>query len=406
MDTIYLIVLDGIGDRPIEKFGRKTPLEAAHTPILDKLVQMGINGAMNTIDIGVKPGSDTAHLALFGYDPRVHYSGRGPYEVAGIGMETVPGDICFRVNMGTVDEKMVVVDRRAGRVEDTSEYAKLLDGTEIDGVRFILKPGTAYRLGMIMRGKNLSSEITDVDPKEAGLTIKQAKARDGSKQAEFTAKVLNKFVELSHKKLNKLPSNQERVKKGELSANCLLVRGAGKYPDMEPFEEKYRLRACCIAGAGLYKGIARVLGMDVLEVAGATGKPDTNVRAKIEKAIAVKKDYDFVFVHIKAADSFGEDGDSDGKLKFIEKIDEAMVPLVGLPGAVVAVTADHSTPCELKGHSADDVPIVIVSPRVRDDDVEHFSERECAKGRLGHIKGEHVMPILLDIVGIAEKFGA
>lgn len=406
MMKTFFVICDGLGDRPIPKLGRKTPLEFAKTPNLDAMAKRGITGAMNTIDIGVRPGSDTAHLAIFGYDPHVYYTGRGPFETAGIGMAHKDGDICFRVNMGTVDASLRVIDRRAGRIDDTSVFAKELTGMKIDGVEFIVKQGTAYRMGMIMRGKNLSAHITDIDPVHEGKRVHVCEPTDDTPEAKRTAHILNTFVTRAHKILEKMPVNIERRKKGLPQANYLLVRGAGEYPELPRFFDKYGLRAACFAGAGLYKGIARLLGMEVVHVSGATGKPDSNIRAKVEEAIKHRNNYDFFFIHFKGADSCGEDGDVEGKVSYIEKIDDAIEPLLHQKNALVVITADHSTPCTIKSHSADDVPIVMMSNEVRDDDVHEFSERTCAKGRMGHIKGMHVMPIVLDLMGIAEKFGA
>lgn len=406
MDKVIYIICDGLGDRPIPELGRKTPLEAADTPNLDRLARGGISGAMNTIDIGIRPGSDTAHLALFGYDPNIYYTGRGPFEVAGIGMEMKLGDICFRANMGTVDDKLKVVDRRAGRIDDTSEFAQLFDKTVIDEAIFLLKKGTGHRLGLIMRGKGLSANITDSDPHVLGVKVYPAKPKDDTHEAKFTAGVLNKFLEISHRKLCQRPSNKKREKEGKLPANYFLVRGAGVFPEIPSFKEKYGLKAICLAGAGLYKGVGRILGMATPAIKGATGKPDSNLKVKIDQVLKTYNKYDFFFVHFKGADTLGEDGDYQGKKKFIEKIDKAIEPLFRLKNALIVVTADHSTPCHLKTHSADDVPVTIYGKHVRDDDVEYFNERECAKGRLGHIKGLHLMPIIIDLMGLAELFGA
>ena len=360
---------------------------------------------MQVIGPGIKPGSDTAHLALFGYEPDIFYTGRGPFEVAGAGMEVEPGDVCFRVNAGTVDKNLIAVDRRAGRINDTSEIAELLNGTEIDGVKILLKKGTAYRLGMILRGKGLSAEVTGSDPKSVGVKVKISKPKDDSTEAKFTAEVINKFLGMAYEKLSELELNKNRVKQGKLAANYLMVRGAGLSPKLPSFENRYALKAACVAGAGLYKGVARLMGMKIVEVVGATGKPDSDLRAKVKKALEISKKHDLVFMHFKGADSLGEDGDVEGKVSYIEKVDEAVKGLLQFKGLVV-VTADHSTPCSLKDHSGDDVPVTIKGEPVRDDEVEHFNERECAKGRLGHIRGAHLMPIIIDLMGLAEKFGA
>jgi 2,3-bisphosphoglycerate-independent phosphoglycerate mutase len=406
MEKVFFVICDGLGDRPIEKFGRKTPLEAADTPNLDKLARKGISGMLHPVDIGVRPGSDVAHLSLFGYNLKTDYTGRGPFEAAGIGMDARPGDICLRVNAATVNKDSVVIDRRAGRIDDTSEISDLLDGTVIEGIRICLKPGTGHRMVLVMRGKNLDAAIADVDPHSVGIKVKACKAVKNNKKAKRTARVLQKFLTYAHKKLLVLDSNKERKRLGKFEANYLLSRGAGVYPNLPSFEEKYGLKAVCVAGAGLYKGIGRLLGMDVVEVEGATGKADSNIAAKVRKAISLKSKYDFFFIHFKGTDILGEDGDCEGKKQFIEKIDAALKPLVNMKDILLVATADHSTPCSLKAHSADDVPVVIASPRVRDDDVEKFGERACAHGRLGAIRGKHLMPIIIDLLGMAKLVGA
>lgn len=406
MRKVIFIVCDGLSDRPIPDLGYKTPLEAANKLNLDKLAKRGILGAMNTVDIGVRPGSDTSHLALFGYDPNVYYSGRGPFEAAGIGMDLKEGDVAFRANMGTVDENLVVIDRRAGRIDDTEPFVSILNGTKIEDVTFYLKAGTGHRLGLIMRGNGLSPKITDSDPHEVGVKVKKALPKDNSKEAKKTAEILNRFLDYAYKKIKDLPVNKERIKNLKPPANYILVRGAGSLPHFPSFKERYGLKACCIAGAGLYRGIAKVLGMDIIKVAGATGKPDSKIENKIKEAIKLLKSYDFIFVHIKGADTLGEDGNFLGKKLFIEKIDKAVAPLLKLKDTLIVITADHSTPCLLKKHSADDVPVLIVGEDVRSDDLTTFDERTCHKGRLGHIKGLNLMPIIIDLMGLAELFGA
>lgn len=403
---VIFVVADGMGDRPIPQLNRKTPLEAASTPNLDQLAKDGISGAMNTVDIGVRPGSDTAHLALFGYDPNVYYTGRGPFEAAAVGIEMQEGDVAWRGNMGTVDSDLVIKDRRAGRITDVTPFAEEMDGTIIDGIEFILKPGSGYRLPLVMRGKGLSDQISDVDTHVAGVKVHEPEPLDDSDEAEFTAKVLKKFLERSHEVFKKMKINKKRAEKGEPEANYLLIRGAGFKPSLPDFKAKYHLDAACIAGAGMYKGIARMLGMTVFDIPGATGKGDSDLHAKVEKLKEAYDEYDFFFVHVKGADPLSHDEDYNGKVKFLEKFDKMVGELRQFEDAVIVVTADHSTPCTLGEHSADDVPITIYSAEVRDDDVEYFNERGCAKGRLGHITGMHVMPIVIDLMGLASMFGA
>lgn len=406
MNKVLLIICDGLSDRPILELGGKTPLEAATKPNLDKLASQGLTGVMHTIDIGVRPGSDVAHLALFGYDLTKYYTGRGPFEAAGYEIDLAKGDVAMRANFATVDKNLKIIDRRAGRIEHTAELVKLVNNREIDGVKIYVKKGVGHRTAVVLCGENLDGRITDVDLHQEGIKIAKARARVKNRNAERTAKVVNKFVEYSHQVLSKHKINKKRVKKGLPPANILLVRGAGILTEIPSFLEKYGFRACCIAGGGLYKGIAKLLGMDLIHVAGATGKPDTNIKAKIKAALAAFKKYDFVFVHIKGADNLAEDGDFLGKKKFIEKIDKALSLFLPKKDILLVLTADHTTSSYLKIHTADPVPILIAGKNLHTDHVLTFGERSTASGKLGHIQGKHLMSLILDFLGRAPLFGA
>jgi 2,3-bisphosphoglycerate-independent phosphoglycerate mutase len=406
MPKAMLIVMDGLGDRPIKELGDLTPLEAAHTPNLDALAARGITGIMNAIGVGRRPGSDTSHLAILGYDLDKYYTGRGTIEVAGLGMDLQAGDVALRGNLGTVDENLVVTDRRAGRITDTGPFVKDLDGLVYEGVTLKVRPGTGHRAGIILRGPGLSSRISDNDPHEVGVKVHEVHALDDSPQARFTAKVLNHFLAEAQRILRDHPLNKERVAQGKPAANYLLGRGAGYYKEIEKFQQRYGLKACTIAGGGLYKGIGAFTGMDLIKVPGATGLPDTDVAAKFRAGLtALAGPYDFAFVHVKAADTFGEDGDFQGKKAFIEKVDAAAVALLGA-SCLIVVTADHTTPCALKKHSGDPVPIMMVGDgMVRPDSVTRFGERPCARGDLGRLTGLQVMPEIINLLGIAKLIG-
>ena len=404
---IVLLVCDGLGDRPVPELDNKTPLEAARTPNLDRLAERGISGLLHSLGRGLTPGSDTSHLNLLGYDYREFYSGRGTIEVAGLGMELRHGDVALRGNMATVDADLKIVDRRAGRITDTSPFTRLVDGIEIAGVSFMVQPGTAHRAGIIMRGEGLSAAISDNDPHEPGLKVWEVKPRDKSPEAQRTADVLNKFLARAHDILNASADNKKRVAEGQPAANYLLVRGAGFYRHVPPFADRYfGMKSCCIAGGGLYKGIGAYTGMKLIEVAGATALPDTDIRAKFTRVREALAEFDFVFVHVKAADSLGEDGNWKGKRDFIERIDEAAELLLDIPDAMLAVTADHSTPCALCKHSADPVPVMIVGEGVRVDSVKQFDERAVLSGGLGRMVGTDLMPELLNLVGKYKLIGA
>jgi len=393
MKKIFLIIVDGLGDRPISQLGNKTPLEAAATPNLNWLAKNGICGLVSPFLFprDEYPTSAGAHIALFGY--MNYFLGRGPYEVTGIGMKMKEGDIAFRGNFATVDLNFKIIDRRAGRIKQTKPLIKSLAGIKIDGVKFLIKESYGHRVGLIMRGKGLSSNISKGDPKKAGVKAKKIVPLDKSKEAEFTAEVLNKFLEKAHRILKEHPLNKKRKKQELLPANYLLVRGAGKFKETPGFKQRYGLKAACIAGGGLYKGIAKILGMDLIKVKGATGFANTDLKGKISTSKNALGKYDFIFLHIKATDTFSHDGDFQGKKEFIEKIDKNLKPILGLKNVLVAVTADHSTCCILKKHCIEPIPILIFGNGR--DSVKEFSEKACQKGKLGKFPQLNLMPKIL-----------
>lgn len=403
---VLMLVLDGLGDWPDARLDNRTPLEAATKPNLDRLAAAGGTGLLHVLGRGRVPGSDVAHLSLFGYDPACFYSGRGPIEARGLGLSLQHGDVALRANIGTVEDG-IVIDRRAGRLSDTSGFVKDLDGITIDAVTFVVRPATAHRAVVIMRGEGLSARISDGDPHETGVEILDPQPLDGSDESRRTASVLARFLEKSHRILNESPLNRERKARRQPRANYVLVRGAGHVREVPSFAQRYHdLKAACIAGGGLYRGIGAYLGMDVLSVDGANGGDDTDVRAKIGAARRALDAYDFVFVHIKGPDILGHDGNPTGKREFIERADGGFQPLVELEDTVLVVTADHSTPCALKNHSADPVPVLFHGPGVRVDLVCTFDERACAQGVLGHFTGAELMPQIMNLLGLLPLEGA
>jgi len=405
-NKIILIIADGIGDRPIKELEYKTPLEAANTPNLDRMAKEGINGTMHTVDRGIRPGSDIAHLLIFGYPYRKYYSGRGVFEVLGIGMELHHGDIAFRGNLATV-EGGKIVDRRAGRMESSLIIPKKMT-VEIEDVKFCLKPGSLHRVAVIMRGNGLTSNIQDIDPHELSAEPRRKISLDSSPESEKTERIVNEFIDYMSDFISKHPENVKRKKEGKPYSNFLLLRGAGKHMDVPPLSEKYHLKACCISGGGLYKGIAKYVGMDIIEVEGATGKLDTDLNAKIKEAIHQTKNYDLVFVHMKFADSLSEVGDFKGKKEFIERIDKSLAPILEMDNVIVFFSGDHSTPCKLQAHSGDPLPAVIWGPKemIQTDKVERFGERPCQEGGMGHFNALNIMHKLLNISGKQKLLGA
>ena len=403
---MLMVVCDGLSDRPVKQFDMKTPLQVARKPAMDALTRHGISGTMDVIGPGIIPGSDTAHLALFGYDPFKVYTGRGPIEAAGAGLELERGDVAFRCNFATVNKSLVVTDRRAGRIKSgTSELAKAVSGMTIDGITAIFKEGSEHRGVLVLRGAGLDHRVTDVDPHQEGEVLK---SRAIVPEAKKTADAVNEFVTRSAAILSEHPVNKQRTESGLPPANVILPRGAGSIGDLEPLDKRYGIKCAAVAGVTLVKGICRLVGMEVPSVQGATGGLDTDYRAKGEAAIRLLDKNDFVFVNVKAGDVASHDGDFRMKVNVVENID-VMLGLIlkdMQEDVVVALTCDHSTPVSVKEHSADPVPLAISGGGTRVDGVKEFDEIAVSGGALGRIRGMELMPILLGTADRAKKFGA
>ena len=403
---ILLIVCDGLSDRPVKQFEMRTPLQAARRPAMDALARHGMSGTMDVIGPGIIPGSDTAHLALFGYDPYKVYTGRGPIEAAGAGIALARGDVAFRCNFATVDKSLAVTDRRAGRIKTgTADLAKAITGMKIEGVEVVFKEGSEHRAVLVLKGEGLDHRISDVDPHHEGKVLE---AKPLVPEAKKTADVVNEFVRRSHEVLQKHPINAERTKAKLPKANMILPRGGGSVRDLEPLNQRYGLRCAAVAGVTLVKGICKLVGMEVLDVPGATGGLDTDYKAKAEAALRLLQNHDFVFVNIKAGDIASHDGDFRMKVQVVENIDM----MLGLilkdihEDVVIALTCDHSTPVAVKEHSADPVPVAISGGGARVDGVKEFDEMSAAMGALGRIRGMDLMPTLLGMADRAKKFGS
>ena len=404
-----IMIIDGMGDRPIKELGYKTPLEAAKTPNMDKMAEMGINGIMDPIKPGIRAGSDTSHISILGYDPYEVYTGRGPFEAAGVGVDVVPGDIAFRCNFSTADLNGVITDRRAGRIrEGTDRIAETINSMELeDGVEVIFKESTGHRAVLVLRGEGLSDAVSDADPKHEGKPPKEVLPLEDTPEAKKTAVLLNKFIKRSYQMLKDHPVNIERIKNGENPANIIVPRGAGAVPHVQPFSEKYGLKAACIAETGLIKGIGKITGMDLIDMDDVTGGVDTNIK-NIQESImeTASKDYDFMLINIDGADEAGHDGQMEEKVEFIEKVDNVVGEMMKIDDVYFILTADHSTPISVMDHTGDPVPLIIKGPEVRADDVKEFGERAATKGGLFRIRGRNIMDILMDLMNRSTKFGA
>ena len=406
---ILLIVLDGIGDRPHPALGGATPLSAARTPVLDRMAREGVTGIMDTIAPGIRPGSDTSHLALLGYPPEDCYTGRGPLEAEGSGIRMRPGMIGFRANYATLDPNGLVADRRAGRIHGTEPLSKAIEeGVDLlsFGVSFRFVSGAGHRAALALEGSGLGDGVGSNDPKHEGVAPTRFEPTTVRPEDAKTAAVLNEFVRQARPILFDHPLNRERLAQGLPPANEVLLRGAGRMGHFEPFGERYGLAGAVVAAATLITGIGKVVGLETIPVEGATGSVDTNLEGKVRAVVDALESHGFVLLNIKGADEAGHDGKVEQKRDFIERIDGSLAPFLDLPETVIAVCGDHSTPCSVKDHSADPVPVLIHGEGVRPDRVDRYDEFRCAEGGLHRIRGRDLFPSLLDLIGKADKYGA
>ncbi len=386
---IVLAVVDGLGGLPRD--GR-TELETATTPNLDRLAGQSSLGLAVPVEHGVTPGSGPAHLALFGYDPLEYQVGRGVLEALGIGLDVGPRDLCCRANFATIGPDGLVVDRRAGRIptERCVELcARLQDAARaITGVEVIVAPGKEHRFVVVFRGDDLGAAVAETDPQPWGVGRVPARALSGG--AERSARLVDEFVRVS-----------VRALAGERRANGVLLRGFAKVPRIPAFGERFRLNAGCIAAYPMYRGLARLVGMRLLE----SGTAWRDELAVLQQQVA---GCDFVYVHFKETDRAGEDGDFDAKVELIERFDDEAVPaLLGAGADVLCITGDHSTPALMAGHSWHPVPVLLHSRYCRGaSGAAGFSERACALGDLGQFYSRQLMGLLLAHGQRLAKFGA
>lgn len=411
-----LIILDGLGDHSYAELNDKTPLEAASQKNTSKVKQIGAQGLMDPIAPGIPPSSDTSHLQILGYDLSTEYFGRGPIEAMGEGIELKEGEIAFRADLGTskvVGDKAIVLDRRAGRIstEETKQLVELLnqEASSVDGYGFKVIGLTEHRVAIIVRGEDLSYEVTDNDPHNVNVPVLECQVREEAKEKEKAkklAELMNKWTIKTMKILEKAELNERRKKEEKLPANIVLFRGAGVMKKLTTFHEKHGLKAVGIAGGALYKGVAKVVGMDLIEVQGANGMPNTNIEGKFEAAKKALSTYDFVFLHLKATDYYSHKKDPIGKSEFISKFDKHLSLIdEELKSIAIMITGDHTTPCDRGLHSGEPVPVLVSAPSIRRDNTKIFSEREASIGSLGRIRGSDVMKIVLDMVEKTVEFG-
>jgi 2,3-bisphosphoglycerate-independent phosphoglycerate mutase len=383
---IVMVVVDGLGGLPHPKTG-KSELQTAHTPNLDRLAQRSDTGLTVPVLPGIAPGSGPGHLALFGYDPTKHVIGRGVLEGLGIGADLREGDVAARGNFCIVDDTGCILDRRAGRIS-TSESAPLcemLNRIEMPGVELSVQSVRDYRFVLILRGAGLDPAIVGTDPGRVGMEPQQATATNSD--ARWTAEVINSFVGRANQRLQ----DNER-------ANMVLLRGWSQLPDLPPFGDAYRLTPGAIAAYPMYRGLAQTVGMQII----SSGSTFTDEVKTIGTAL---EDHDFLYVHYKAADATGEDGDFDGKVEALEKFDEHIPAILEAKPDVLVIAGDHATPSVLAAHSWHPVPVLIHSQWTGNNGVPHFDEQACSNGTLGRIPAVQLMLLVLAHAGKLNKFG-
>ena len=384
---IILLVIDGLGGLPHPETG-KTELETADTPNLDGLAAKGVCGLSDPISPGITPGSAPGHLALFGYDPVGFNIGRGVLEAVGIDFDLQEGDVAARGNFCTVDKAGLITDRRAGRIstEQCAELCQLLDGLVIENVKIIVRPVREHRFIAVFRGGDLSADVNESDPQQLGMAPKEITPAQAI--ATRTAIIANRFVAQAKITLAK-----------HLPANMILLRGFSQRPHFPTMREIYQLKPAAIASYPMYRGLAKLVGMEILE----TG---TSLEDEFKTLTLNYSSYDFFFLHIKGADSAGEDGDFARKVAVIEALDKELPRLISLKPDVVVVTGDHSTPALLGAHSWHPVPTLLYSKWCRPDRVSQFSESACLSGGLGRFPATQIIPLAMANALKLNKFGA
>ena len=390
---LALLVLDGLGDIATKEQNYLTPLEAATTPNLDRLAKDGAQGRMIPVAPGITPGSGPGHLGLFGYDPLDFQVGRGVIEALGLGLALKAGDIAARANFCTLNEKGIVTDRRAGRIETkiTEELCALLSRKikKAEDAQVIIKPGKGHRFVVIFRGKGLEGPLTDADPNREGLPVPTVEPTDPKSVAQkITAAVIADFFRQAL-----------AVLAGKKPANGFLLRGIAHQPEIPTFEERYGLKPACLAVYPMYKGLAQLVGMTKIE------GPQT-IAEQFQRYLAEYDNYNYFFIHYKYTDMFGEDGNFAAKKKAIEEFDAALPILLQKRPDVLAITGDHSTPCALKGHSWHPQPVMIHSACSGSDKLERFTETGANLGSLGLFEAKYLIRLMQANARMFDKLGA
>ena len=420
LKLIY-VVIDGMGDLPIKELGNKTPLEAADTPNLDFLARNGKTGLMYSVRKGIAPESDVAIISILGYDPFKYGTGRGILEAVGAGIEVKDGDLALRCNFATLGKRREIIDRRVGRSLTTEEAAELSRAVnenvnlESYPVDFEFKNTIGYRGVLVVRSrkKPLSSRITNTDPgysrmdalgiakAKIRMSLKKCEPMDSSEEAKISADLVNEFVEKSHAVLDEHKINKRREAEGKLKANVVLTRDAGyQLPKFFNINERYGVRFVSLTDMPVERGISKLAGMHIVILPPPSQNLKKDCVLMVKKLIDHFPSYDCFYIHIKGPDEPGHDGNFDVKTHIISTIDKyffgKLLQTIKLEDFIVCVTADHSTPCKLKAHSDDPVPLLISGDKIKGNNISKFSEKDCRNGSLGILEnGTELLPKLV-----------
>lgn len=385
---VAMLILDGLGGLAREPGGR-TELETAHTPNLDALAKQSALGLTIPIGPGIATGSGPGHLSIFGYDPLEYEIGRGALEALGVDFELGPDDVAARGNFCTINQDGILTDRRAGRLptSESTRLVEILRTIKIEGVELFVEPVKEHRFALVLRAPGLGAALSESDPLVTGAAPLEIHALD--EPSRRTAWIANEFL-----------AQARALLQNQTPANMVLLRGFAKFPVVPQYPDIFKLHPAAIAVNGMYRGVARLVGMDVLEVDGISLADEFTTLEKHWQ------EYDFFYLHFKKTDTCGESGDFDGKVAAIEEFDAQLPRLMALQPDVVIITGDHSSPAVLKSHSWHPVPLLINAKYVRPDGLKEFGESACARGSLGLIPARHVMPIALANAGRVAKYGA
>ena len=384
---IVLLSLDGLGGLPRPETGQ-SELETARIPNLDRLASQGACGLLRHVAPGITPGSGPGHLGLFGYDPLRYLVGRGVLEALGIEFDLRAGDVAARGNFCTVDAAGLITDRRAGRIttEECIRLTERLRKIQLPGVELLVEPVKEHRFVLVLRGANLGGRLSETDPQALGKAPLPVRGLDA--ESGRSAELVNAFVEQARALLS-----------DSAPANMVLLRGFDRLPDLPRFPEVFGLRAAAIAAYPMYRGLAKVVGMDVVKTGSSFADEVDTVRQHWQS-------YDFFFVHYKDTDKAGEDGDFDAKVAALERFDAFIPAIEALGPDVLVVSGDHATPSVLAAHGWQPVPVVVRSRYSGADAVTAFNERACAAGTLGVLPAQHLMPLVMANALRLTKFGA